>query len=79
MSKIENYSHALDLNKLDKVISNIPEWMKHHEDMSICVSNNIYNNIKSYLIDEKYKGFLIYTIDRAPKDMMYASTSKFHN
>lgn len=79
MTCIGNYEHQLSFKYLDSIIDAMPEELIKNEDAKILVSGEIYNNIKFYLINERYKGFLIYTINNAPKDKIYASGSKYHN
>lgn len=77
--RIGNYKQLLAINHIDRMIKECPKEMLSNEDLSILVSKEIYNNVKRYLIDEKYKGFLIYTIDNVPKNKIYVSSSKYHN
>ena len=70
-----NYSHAI----IDRFIKMMPNDLVENEDIEILVSNTIYDEVKDYLVNERYKGFLIYTMNDVPEKTMHEAGSKYHD
>lgn len=58
MSKIGNYEHASSLHILKTFVKSIPKSMKK-QDVEILISSKIYNDVKGFLIKDKFNGFKV--------------------